>query len=140
MVVRSIIIAAILVGFLSVFPAAFLFAEGPSKELPVLVTIRELLADSNKYDGHRVVTTGRVRSVEGQIGRRGSEYVLLILEDEEAGDLEPIPSITVISLTLPPVREGHHALVQGSFRKEGRQAGRPFEFFIDAEVILKEKL
>ena len=132
--------AMILVGLLSFFSSVSLVAGGLQKELPLLVTIRELLTDSSKYDGHRVVTTGRVRSMEGQIGRRGSEYVLLVLEDAEAGAIEPIPSIQVISLTLPPVREGHHALVQGAFHKEGKQAGRSFEYFIDAEVILREKL
>ncbi len=106
----------------------------------MLVTLTELQMEPSQYDGHRIVVTGRVRSIEVQKGRRGSDYVMLVLEDETSGGVSSQFSIRVVSLTLPTVRQGHHALVQGTYHVEGRQAGRPFEHFIDAEVILKEKL
>lgn len=112
--------------------------QGHVKELPLLVSLTDLQSEPSQYDGHRIVVTGRVKSIEVQKGRRGSEYVLLVLEDE--GGAPSKFSIRVLSLSLPAVQQGHHALVQGTYHVEGRQAGRPFENFIDAEVILKEKM
>lgn len=112
-------------------------AEGAPKELPLLVTVGDLSDNPDRYDGHRVVVTGYVRSMEVQIGRRGSEYVLLTLEESRSSHSKS--PLTVISITAPAVQKGHHALIQGIYRREGRQGGRPFHHFIDAEVILREK-
>jgi hypothetical protein len=127
----------VLIAFLSLFPSWNLVAKAPPKELPMLVSVGDLTADPDQYDGHRVVVTGSVRSLEIQRGRRGSEYIMLILEENTASASSG-PSVSVVTLTLPPVRQGHHALVQGVYHREGKQAGRTFEHFIDAEVILKE--
>ncbi|WDT74058.1 MAG: hypothetical protein MPW16_12390 [Candidatus Manganitrophus sp.] len=130
-----------LLGFFIFFaPSSGLLAQPPVKELPMLVTLNDLKTEPNQYDGHRIVVTGRVQSIELQQGRRGSEYVMLVLEEELANPSSTRPTIKVVSLTLPTVKQGHFALVQGTYHVEGRQAGRPFEHFIDAEVILKEKL
>lgn len=136
--VRTIIVLISLILF-SLLWGQGLQAEGPPKELPMLVTIHDLLNEPDRYDGHRVVVTGLVRSIELQRGRRGSEYVMLVLEEESSGAPEPINSIKVISPTVPKVGKGHRALVQGVYHREGKQGGRFYEFFIDAEVILKEK-
>lgn len=130
-----------LLGFFFFFaPSSGLLAQPPVKELPMLVTLNDLKTEPNQYDGHRIVVTGRVQSIELQQGRRGSEYVMLVLEEESANPSSTRPTIKVVSLTLPTVKQGHFALVQGTYHVEGKQAGRPFEHFIDAEVILKEKL
>src|SRR3990172_5673547 len=94
----------------------------PPKDLPVLVTIKELLTEPNQYDGHRVVVAGRIRSIELQAGRRGSEYIMLVLEEDAPNATEPKLSLEVISLTIPKVRQGNHALVQGIYHREGKQA------------------
>lgn len=106
----------------------------------MLVTLNDLKTEPNQYDGHRIVVSGRVQSIEVQQGRRGSEYVMLVLEEESVNPSSTRPTIKVVSLTLPQVQRGHHALVQGTYHVEGKQAGHPFEHFIDAEVILDEKL
>ena len=116
-----------------------LAAQTPPKELPVLVTIKDLLTEPNPYDGHRVVAAGRIRSIELQTGRRGSEFIMLVLEEIAPDATEPNLSIEVISLTLPKVRQGNHVLVQGIYHREGKQAGRSFERFIDADAIIREK-
>ena len=105
----------------------------------MLVTIKDLLAEPNPYDGHRVLVAGRIRSMELQTGRRGSEFIMLVLEEKASSATEPSLSIEVISLTFPKVRQGNHALVQGIYHREGRQAGRDFERFIDADTIIREK-
>lgn len=91
----------------------------------MLVTLNDLKTEPNQYDGHRIVVTGRVQSIELQQGRRGSEYVMLVLEEELANPSSTRPTIKVVSLTLPTVKQGHFALVQGTYHVEGRQAGRP---------------
>jgi hypothetical protein len=123
----------------SVLSSGNLIAKGPPKELPRLVTVSDLASQPGEFDGHRVVVTGRVQSMEIQTGRRGSEYLMLILEEDSppsslSGTVQPVQ---VYSPTIPKVREGDLALVQGVFHKEGRQAGRSFEHFVDAEVILR---
>lgn len=81
--------------------------------------------------------TGRVRSMELQMGRRGSEYFVLVLEEESAAPSGTTPPVQVLSAAVPKVRRGDHALVQGIYHREGKQAGRPFEHFVNAEVILR---
>lgn len=114
-------------------------ATGAAKELPLLVTVSDLANEPGEYDGHRVVVTGRVHSMEIQTGRRGSEFIMLVLEEDSpppssSGAVQPVQ---VFSPTIPKVRQGDLALVQGVYHIEGRQAGRSFEHFVDAEVILR---
>jgi hypothetical protein len=116
-----------------------LTAQAAPKELPVLVAIKDLLTESNPYDGHRVVVAGRIRSMELQTGRRGGEFIMLILEEDAPDAAGPDLFIEVVSLTIPKVRQGDRALVQGVYHREGKQAGRPFERFIDADTIIREK-
>lgn len=114
-----------------------LAAKGPQKELPMLVTVSDLAEQPGEYDGHRVVVTGRVQSMEIQRGRRGSEYLILVLEDDSAASSVNVKPVKIFSQTLPRLQEGDPALVQGVYHKEGRQGGRPWEHFVDAEVILR---
>jgi len=110
---------------------------GFPKELPMQATVSDLASDPKQYDGHRVVVTGRVRSMQMQVGRRGSEYLMIVLEEDSPTSSEKVKPVQVYISTIPKVREGDRALVQGVYHIEGNQAGRNFEHFVDAEVILK---
>jgi hypothetical protein len=112
-------------------------AYGFPKELPMQATVSDLASDPKQYDGHRVVVTGRVRSMQMQVGRRGSEYLMIVLEEDSPTSSGKVKPVQVYISTLPKVREGDRALVQGVYHIEGKQAGRNFEHFVDAEVILK---
>ena len=112
-------------------------AYGISKELPMQVTVSDLASEPKQYDGHRVVVTGRVRSMEVQLGRRGSEYLIIVLEEDSPASSEKVKPVQVYIPTVPKVREGDRALVQGVYHIEGKQAGRNFEHFVDAEAILR---
>ena len=101
------------------------------------VTVSDLAAEPEQYDGHRVVVTGRVRSMEVQMGRRGSEYLVLVLEEDSPASSRAIQPVQIFSATVPKVRQGDHALVQGVYHREGKEAGRPFEDFVEAEAILR---
>lgn len=136
-VAQLLLLALLLVSF-SIWTD--LIAKAFPKELPMLVTVSDLVSEPGQYDGHRVVVNGHVRSIEIQRGRRGSLFVMLVLE-EIVSNLPGLPStVKVVSLSRPPVLRGNYALVQGVYHQEGRQVGRIFEHFIDAEVILREKL
>jgi hypothetical protein len=112
-------------------------AYGISKELPMQVTVSDLASQPKQYDGHRVFVTGRVRSMEMQVGRRGSEYLMIVLEEDSPTSSGEVKPVQVYFPTVPKVREGDRALVQGVYHIEGKQAGRFFEHFVDAEVILR---
>lgn len=111
---------------------------GISKELPMQVTVTDLASEPKQYDGHRVVVTGRVRSMEVQMGRRGSEYLMIILEEDSPSSSGKVKPVQVYIPTVPKVHEGDRALVQGIYHIEGKQAGRDFEHFVDAEAVLRD--
>jgi hypothetical protein len=73
-----------------------------------------------------------------QQGRRGSEYVELTLQERGTARSTDPPVVTVVSLTIPRLRVGEAALVRGVYHREGKQAGRPYEFFIDADEIRRD--
>lgn len=135
---RSPSVAAFLVCGLALVSAAPLSAKRPQKELPTPVVVRDLLARPDQYDGQRVLVSGFIRSIEMQQGRRGSEYLVLVLEDARFDDPEPAPSITVVSQDVVRLRRCDRALVQGVYHREGKQAGRPYEHFIEAEAVLQD--
>ncbi|MEW6325289.1 MAG: hypothetical protein AB1515_07860 [Nitrospirota bacterium] len=105
---------------------------------PLRLAIHDLLSEPERYDGRRVLVTGFVRSVEFQRGRRGSEYLLFVLDESPASPKTGLPTLTVVSLNALNVRVGSRVVVEGVYHREGKQAGRPYEFFIDAEEIRHE--
>ena len=115
-----------------------LLAKSPPKELPLPASIHDLVDDPDHYDGHRVFVTGLVHSIQLERGRRGSEYFVLILEEQAASPDGATLSVVAISETVPKVKEGHRAMVQGVYHREGKSGGRPYQFFIEADAILRE--
>lgn len=107
-------------------------------EAPLNVRIHDLLDHSDQYDGRLVVVTGYVGHVAWERGRRGSEYVELVLEEAGSGVPPKAATVTVVALTPPKVRACQHVLVQGVYHREGKQAGRPYEFFIDADAVIPD--
>lgn len=115
-----------------------LTAGTPAAAKSLRVAIHDLLDEPERYDGQRVMVTGFVRSIELQRGRRGSEYLELVLEESPATPKTAPPYLTVISLNRADVRIGYRLVVEGVYHREGKQAGRPYEYFIDAEEIRRE--
>jgi len=114
-------------------------AKDLPRELPVRVSIASLLGDEAQYDGHRVVVAGRIESLVFQRGRMGSPYLkILLLENPSHADGNP-QAVAVISLDFPKARAGDRVLVQGNYHVTGRKAGRIFDRFIDAEVIILDE-
>ena len=65
-------------------------AYGISKELPMQVTVSDLASQPKQYDGHRVVVTGRVRSMEVQLGRRKPDLSLDKVDPAALGALHAL--------------------------------------------------
>ena len=112
--------------------------QAAPKELSPLVAIGELAAESVRFDGHRVVVRGRVRSIEVRTGRRGSEFLMLVVEESAPDASGRLASIQVFTFTPPRAVTGDTVLVQGTYHHEGRQAGLSFEHFIEARAILRD--
>lgn len=128
-----------IVSLLVLAPWTSSLAKRPLKDPPLSVTVGALVTAQDEYDGRRVIVTGRIRSMELQKGRRGSQYVKIVLEEVGTDSRQPVPTVDIIILSVPSVRPGGLALVQGVYHREGRQGGWPLEHFIEAEVILKER-
>ena len=109
-----------------------------AKELPIPATIQELLSQPDRYDGQRVFVNGRVRTIKMETGRRGSEYMGMVLE-EAASDTDPGSSVRVFSLTVPRVGKGNPVSVQGTYHRQGRFGGWPYDDFIEADTIILDK-
>ncbi len=105
---------------------------------PLRVSVGDLVREPQRYDKQRVLVSGVVRSIEFQRGRRGSEYLLLTLEEIHAESQKQLPSVSVVTADLPRLKVGEQILVQGVYYVEGKQAGRSYERFIDAEEIRRE--
>jgi hypothetical protein len=132
--------AALALLWATVWTAAGLGAFEPARaaEAPLNVGIHDLLDHSDQYDGRLVVVTGYVGRVAWERGRRGSEYVELVLEEAGSGAPPHVATVTVVALTPPRVRACQHVLIQGVYHREGKQAGRPYEFFIDADAVIPD--
>jgi hypothetical protein len=108
-------------------------------EPPVRVSISDLAHEPQRYDKQRVLVSGVVRAIEFQRGRRGSEYLLLTLEEIHAAPEGRAPSVSVVTADIPRVGVGDQIVVQGVYYVEGKEAGRFYERFIDAEEIRRER-
>ncbi|MFZ5862515.1 MAG: hypothetical protein ACOYXR_06745 [Nitrospirota bacterium] len=119
-------------------PGVGAFDTAHAGEAPLNAAIHDLVEHPDQYDGRLVLVTGYVGHIAWERGRRGSEYVELRLDEAgtEAGATET--SVTVIAWLAPTVRECQQVLVQGTYHRTGKQAGRPYEFFIDADAVLRD--
>lgn len=108
-----------------------------AKDLPELVAISELISSGDRYHGRRVVIVGKLQEIAGEQGRRGSRFYKVIVAAPSERDLsEGQFEIIVFTYDAPVIPSGTEVLVQGTYYREGRWAGKPFERFIESEAIL----
>ncbi|HTP42796.1 MAG TPA: hypothetical protein VML36_10275 [Nitrospiria bacterium] len=105
---------------------------------PLHVSIGDLSKEPERYDKQMVLVSGMVRSIEFQRGRRGSEYLLLTLEEIHGVLPGPRQSVNVVTQSVLRVKIGEQLQVRGVYYLEGNEAGRAYERFIDAEEIKQE--
>jgi hypothetical protein len=105
---------------------------------PLRVSIGDLAKEPQRYNKQMVLVSGMVRSVEFQRGRRGSEYLLLILEEIHGVSPGPHHSVNVVTQSVLRLNIGEQLLVRGIYYLEGNEGGRSYERFIAAEEIKHE--
>jgi len=134
------------IGRLLIVPVVLCALLGPPTRLwakaaapPMRVSVSDLAREPQQYDKQRVLVSGVVRAMVFQRGRRGSEYVLMTLEELRGALQEPPPSVNVVTADLPRVKVGEQILVRGVYYVAGMEAGRSYDHFIDAEEIRRER-
>ena len=90
-----------------------------------LVTIKDLLAEPDKWHGQAVVVTGSVGKLEARTSQRGNPYYTFRLNDG-------MQSLTVFSYGTPEVKNGNRVQVEGTFLKVKRVGKYTFQNQVDA--------
>lgn len=94
-----------------------------------LVTVKELLAEPDKWHGRAVAVSGSVGKLEPRTSQRGNPYYTFRLNDGRQ-------SLTVFSYGTPDVRDGNRVQVEGTFLKVNRVGKYTFQNQVDAIRIL----
>lgn len=90
-----------------------------------LVTVKDLLAEPDKWHGRAVVVTGSVGKLERRTSQRGNPYYTFLLNDG-------MQSVTVFSYGTPEVGDGSRVQVEGTFLKIKRVGKYTFQNQVDA--------
>ena len=93
-----------------------------------LVTIKDLLAEPDKWHGRAVVVNGSVGKLEPRTSQRGNPYYTFLLNDGKQ-------SVTVFSYGTPEVKDGNRVQVEGTFLKVNRVGKYTFQNQVDATRI-----
>ena len=109
-------------------PAALALVLWATSTLPAradLVTIKDLLAEPDKWHGRAVVVNGSVGKLEPRTSQRGNPYYTFRLNDG-------MQSMTVFSYGTPEVRDGDRVQVEGTFLKVKRVGKYTLQNQVDA--------
>ncbi len=90
-----------------------------------LVTVKELLAEPDKWHGRAVVVSGMVSNLDERVSQKGNPYYTFRLADGSA-------SLTVFSYGTPEVKDGSRIQVEGTFLKIKRVGKYTFQNQVDA--------
>ncbi|MHB8481385.1 MAG: hypothetical protein ACYDBV_01415 [Nitrospiria bacterium] len=115
-------------------------AELKTKEPGISPLSIEVIRHSPElYDGKNIKVAGQVRSLAPARGRRGSEFIVLVLESSKSPPDDSSQILTVFSYLSPPLKKGNRVIVTGVYHKEGYWAGSTHEHFIEASQITPEE-
>ena len=79
--------------------AVVLFAAGAPAARADLVTVKDLLAEPDKWHGRAVIVSGNVVKLGPRTSQRGNPYYTFLLTDGSA-------SVTVFSYGTPEIKDG----------------------------------
>jgi hypothetical protein len=117
-----------------------LAAEGRAKESLNPVSVKNIRLTPDAYDGKTLKVSGQVRSVTPGRGKRGSEFLIVVIEGPPSKTDETSPELTVFSYFAPPLKVGTPVIVLGVYHKSGRWAGSDHDHFIEASKITPVEL
>ena len=93
-----------------------------------LVTVKELLAQPDKWHGRPVVVSGGVAKLEPRTSQRGNAYYTFLLTDG-------LGSVNVFAYGVPEVKDGDRVQVEGTFLKVKRVGPYTYQNQVDARRI-----
>ncbi|HXN06425.1 MAG TPA: hypothetical protein VN944_05105 [Nitrospiria bacterium] len=97
--------------------------------------VGKIRSSPEAYDGKTIRVSGRVRSILPGRGKRGSEFLIILIEAPQAKPDEDSEAITVFAYFVPRFKVGSMIIVSGVYHKWGHWAGSEHEHFIEASKI-----
>lgn len=116
-------LAQLLTGLALVLWATSALAAGAD-----LVTVKELLAEPDKWHGRAVMVSGSVSKLEPRTSQRGNPYYTFVLNDGLA-------SVKIFSYGVPEVKDGNRVQVEGTFLEIKRVGKYTFQNQVDATSV-----
>lgn len=108
--------------------AILVWAVGAAAPRADLVTVKDLLAEPEKWHGRAVLVSGSVSKLEPRTSQRGNPYYTFVLSDGFA-------SVNVFSYGAPQIRDTSRVQVEGTFLKIKRVGKYTFQNQVDARRI-----
>lgn len=93
-----------------------------------LVTVKDLLAQPDKWHGRPVVVTGVVSQLEAKTSQKGNPYYTFVLTDGLA-------SVNVFSYGVPQIKDTSRVQVEGTYLKVNRVGKSTFHNQVNARRI-----
>ena len=104
------------------------WASGALAARADLVTVKDLMAASDKWHGRAVVVSGSVSKLEPRTSQRGNPYYTFVLSDGLA-------TVNVFSYGAPQIKNLDRVQVEGTFLKVKRVGNYTFQNQVDARRI-----
>ncbi|MFI5305469.1 MAG: hypothetical protein ACHQYP_11840 [Nitrospiria bacterium] len=99
------------------------------------ITVKLLLLSPDEYDGKTVRVSGRVQTISAERGKRGSEYLKIVIEDSQQNQEQTTETLNVFIYSSPRIKKGSSIIVSGIYHKSGHWGGSEQEHFIEASLI-----
>ncbi|MBI1823341.1 MAG: hypothetical protein HY200_01785 [Nitrospirae bacterium] len=99
------------------------------------VPVNKIRLSPDDYDGKRVKVSGQVRSITSDRGRRGSEFLTIVIEGTKTNLEETSETLKVFIYFAPPIKKGSSVIVFGTYHKSGHWGGTEQQHFIEASKI-----
>jgi hypothetical protein len=93
-----------------------------------LVTVKDLLAQRDKWHGRAVVVSGTVSQLDAKTSQKGNPYYTFVLT-------EGLASVNVFSYGSPQIRDTSRVQVEGTYLKVNRVGRYTFHNQVNARRI-----
>jgi hypothetical protein len=97
--------------------------------------IQKIRHSPDDFDGKSIKVSGQVRSISSERGKRGSEYLVIVIEGAQSAPEETAETLKVFIYFSPKIKTGSAIIVSGIYHKWGHWGGSEQEHFIEASKI-----
>ena len=99
------------------------------------VSVKKIRLAPDDYDGKRIKVSGKVRTITSERGKRGSEYLMIVIEGAQSAPEETAETLKVFIYFSPKIKKGSSIIISGTYHKWGHWGGSEQEHFIEANKI-----